>query len=113
MTTARHPGDAPVRMIWLGATERSALRAAIETFSSGITCLPVVADALTGAVTELDVVEARDALWPHTSMVTRRAGGIPADSMPVRLSADELHVLTTLPTLPEHVRVALTARGAR
>ena len=96
---------------WLSAQERTALGAAVRA-ALGRAVHPVAAIHLQDVLTELHVAAARDAVWPHSAARVRSATGLPADVLPVRLSAAERGCLLDLAVLPDAVRTSLTGAGA-
>lgn len=93
--------EQPTRLLWLTADQRTTLHAIAAHHRDTVTCLPATGAALDGLLTELDVVEARDILSPAASAVTRQIGRLDQSDMPLRLTADELHVAASLPNLPD------------
>lgn len=91
----------PVRIpYWLDGAQRDRLADAIHALLDG-GCLPhpALSRHLAAVLIELGVASARDRVWPVKADRVRRATGLPPDALPVRMSAEEVAAVLSLPDL--------------
>lgn len=95
---------------WLCEDERRTLRDTISAFSLTTTLFPRTRQDLDAVLTELGVAEAREQVWPDKSNIVRRTRGYTSDTLPIRMSEDELRAVLSIPSLPMalHQRLAPT-----
>lgn len=101
--------------IWLNLAQRLNLadevRAALDRHVDSWQTLK----HLTEVLLELEVVGARDTVWPVKAQAARKASGRSPDTLPVRMSGDEIFASLALLGLERDTRVALihSAQGLR
>jgi hypothetical protein len=100
--------DADRPPIWLDTAARATLRASTADALTVLGLPPVTECHLRDVLTELDVVRARDQVWPSANARVRRVTGYAADVLPIRLSEDELIAILTTADLDTDVTTALT-----
>lgn len=93
---------------WLSTNDRAALADAINAALAAPGLHPVPACHLHDVAAELRVAAARDHLWPEKADLVRRATGVSADVLPIRMSDDEVAAVLDAGDLAPSVRAALT-----
>lgn len=98
----------PTRLpCWLDPTDRQILAESIVELLTTTSTFPGLREAFDAVLTELGVAEARNHMWPERVQIARRAHGMDADVLPIRMSREERNAVLGLPQLPTTLRTKI------